>query len=135
MWLENLKVPEGRIVKFGRIADEHNGSRNVFDKHFVLKVKLSGGKTECKTFAEVVPAVFKQVLKSTDKAKLKVWPSPPTPATTTRQAVPKVKTYPIQRRRERRAAEMEQYRGDDGYKDDFQTAIVRNDDNMPKEVT
>ena len=120
-WLENLEVSGGRIVKFGRIVDEQN---NVTDQQIVLKLKLPGGRIEAKTYAELVPVVFKQILKSINKTKIKVWPStPPEPA---HEVAHKVKTYPIQRRRERRAAEMEQYGGgDEVYVDDDQPAVVR----------
>lgn len=121
-WLENLKVPGGRIVKFGRVA---NGE-NVVDQPLVLKLKLSGGRTEPKTYAEVVPVVFKQVLKSTIKARLKVFPAEP-------KVVPKVKTHPIQRRRERRAAEMEHYaKVDDDY--DRLPAVASEEDDATNEI-
>ena len=131
-WLENLKVSGGRIVNFGRIVD---GQTNVSDP-LVITLKLSGGRTESKTYTELISVVFKKVLTSIHKSKIKVWPSPPPePA---RKVSPNAKTYPIQRRRQRRAAEMEQYGGDEVYEDDDQPAVVRDKgsrQDAPKEIT
>jgi len=105
------------------------------DQPLVLKLKLSGGRFVSKTFAEVVPVVFKEILKSTPKTKVKMCPVRVRPAE--RKATPKVKTYPIQRRRERRAAEMERYADVDS-DDDCQLAVAceeDQEDGRSKEVT
>lgn len=129
MWLESLKVPGGRIVKLGEIANS-----TVLNRPLVLKLKLSGGRTESKTFAEVVPTIFKQVLKDTPKTKRRVWPEP---SSAKRKASPKVKTNPLQRRRERRAKEMEERYAGVASDNDYQPAATREDlkDEATKEIT
>ena len=52
-WLESLQVPGGQIVKSAEIV---NGATS--NSSPVLKVTLSGGRTELKTYAEVVPLMF-----------------------------------------------------------------------------
>ena len=106
MWLENLPVPGGRTVKIGRVlATGENDNTSGHDHPTTLKLKLSDGTVQVKTYNEVVPVAFKHILKTLPKMKIKMYPA----VSIEPKMVPKVKTHPIQRRRERRAAEMERY--------------------------